>query len=151
MLVTERMRSLGDQAKSSRQPPVKERKYAKAVDESAAQTVGIDEDIFDNGATHESTAAALVENVTPQIVVPEGGDDATIQAAAVQEDDSTAKRAIIHEWENWSALHSDELNDAKVHEYFFQHIRNRKPQLLHFALKNMDHSEVIARWVFASK
>ena len=36
MQVTERMQALGDHAKSSRQPPLKERKSAKA-DESAAK------------------------------------------------------------------------------------------------------------------
>ena len=39
MLVTERMQALGGHAKSSRQPPLKERKSAKA-DESAAKQDG---------------------------------------------------------------------------------------------------------------
>ena len=59
-MVTERMQALGDQAKSSRQPPVKERKYAKA-DESAAKQDTIDETISENGGPHESAVAALVE------------------------------------------------------------------------------------------
>src|SRR5262249_52559762 len=143
MLVTERMQALGDHAKSSRQPPLKERKRAKA-DESAAKTVDIDEDIFDNGAAHEDAAAAI--DTTPQTVVHENGngavaeitpeeeaavlatvaavlakfdsqpataDDNAALTEVVREDDdlSAAKRAIIHEWENWSALHSDELSD----------------------------------------
>ena len=45
---------------------------------------------------------------------------------------SAAKRAIIHEWENWSALHSDELEDPNVSEYFFRHLQAKKPQLLNF-------------------
>ena len=45
MLVTERMQALGDHAKSSRQPPLKERKHAKA-DESAAKPDAIDESYF---------------------------------------------------------------------------------------------------------
>ena len=57
------------------------------------------------------------------------------QARAVQEDDdiSAAKRAIIHEWENWSALHSDELGDPNVAEYFFSHLQTKKPHLVDFA------------------
>jgi len=164
MLVTERMRSLGDHAKSSRQPPVKERKYAKA-DASAPAQVPLDEDILENGATHESVAAVLVDDVTPQTVVHENGngavaeitpsedageiatatlvavefepqstatDDVARQATAVQEDDDTsaAKRAIIHEWENWSALNSDELSDPNVAEYFFRHLQTKKARLL---------------------
>jgi hypothetical protein len=186
MLVRERMKALGDHAKSSRQPPVKERKYAKAADESAAETVDIDEDIFDKGAAHESAAAAIVDDARPQSVVHENGngavaeitpeeeaavlatvaavlakiepqppaaDNSTTQAKAVQQDDNTsaAKRAIIHEWENWSALHSDELSDTKVVEYFFQHLQNKRPQLLKFASKDDDCSEVVQQWIFGKK
>jgi hypothetical protein len=181
MLVTERMRSLGDHAKSSRQPPVKERKYAKA-DESVAAQVAIDEDILENAVEHESAAAVIVDNLAPQPVVHENGngavaeitpdeeaavlatvaavlakfepqpaaaDDSATQAEAAQEDDDTsaAKHAIIHEWENWSALHSDELDDPNVAEYFFEHVRKRKPHLLNFASKNEDGSELVQKWV----
>jgi hypothetical protein len=163
------MRSLGDHAKSSRQPPLKERKSAKA-DASAPAQVALVEDILENGATHEGAAAVIAEDVTSQIVVQENGNGAVAeitpsedageiatatlvavefepqstatdyvatQATAVQEDDDTsaAKRAIIHEWENWSALHSDELNDPNVAEYFFRHLQARKPCLLSFELE----------------
>jgi hypothetical protein len=167
MLVTERMRSLGDLAKSSRQPPLKERKSTKA-DATVAAQVALDEDILENGATHESAVALLVDDVTPQIAVHENGngavaeitpsedageiatatlvavefepqstatDDVARQATAVQEDDDTsaAKRAIIHEWENWSALHSDELGDPHVAEYFFRHLQVKKAHLIDFS------------------
>src|SRR5262245_61146360 len=170
MLVTERMRSLGEHAKSSRQPPLKERKRAKA-DESAAKTVDLDEDIFENGAAHGGAVAVTVDDAAPQTVVHENGngaaaeitpdeeaavlatvaavlakiepqpaaaDDRVTPAEAVQEDDNTsaAKHAIIHEWENWSALHSDELNDPNVAEYFFRHLEQKKPQLLSFNSQN---------------
>lgn len=169
MLVTERMQALGDHAKSSRQPPVKDRKYAKA-DESAAKQDTIDETISENGGPHESAVAALVEGATPQIVVHENGNgaiaevkpnevanqiatatsvsaevkqqlaapDVSATQAAVQEDadNSAAKRAIIHEWENWSALHSDELDDPNVGEYFFRHLETKKPGLLVLNTKN---------------
>jgi hypothetical protein len=165
------MRSLGDHAKSSRQPPVKERKYAKA-DEGVAKTVGIDEDIFGDGAAPESAAPVTVDDVAPQTVVHENGngtvaeitpdeeaavlatvaavlakiepesaaaDDSVAKTEAGQEDAdlSAAKRAIVHEWENWSALHSDELDDPNVGEYFFRHLEANKPRLLDFELKNM--------------
>jgi hypothetical protein len=148
MLVTERMQALGNHAKSSRQSPVKERKYAKA-DESAAKQDVIDDTILEDGATHESAVAVLVDDVTPHIVVhqsgkggavaeiasnEDAGDDVT-HAKAVQEDDE-AKHAIIHEWENWSALHSDELSDPNVAEYFFRHLKQKKTHLLNFDLPN---------------
>ena len=167
MQVTERMQALGDHAKSSRQPPLKERKSAKA-DASAAKQDLIDESILENGVTHDSAVAVLVDDVTPQIVVHENGngavaeitsnedageittamsvaveieaqpdaaDHSATQARAVQEDDdiSAAKRAIIHEWENWSALHSDELGDTNVADIFFRHLQAKKPHLLNFA------------------
>ena len=164
MLVTERMRSLGDHAKSSRQPPVKERKYAKA-DESAAKVEAIDEIVLETGAAHESAAAVIVDDDASQIVVHQNGngavaeitpdeeaavlatvaavlaklepqpataDDNVARPEAVQEDAdlSAAKLAIIHEWENWSALHSDELDDPNVAEYFFRHLQAKKTHLL---------------------
>jgi hypothetical protein len=173
MLVRERMKALGDHAKSSRQPPVKERKYAKAADDSAAKPDAIDETILESGATHDSAVAVLVDDVTPQVVERDGGndeavaeitsskdaseiaaaasvavdvkpqsaaaDDSTTQAKAIQEDADTdaAKRAIIHEWENWSALHSDELSDPNVGEYFLRHLEAKKPHLLNSGCKDI--------------
>ena len=147
MQVTERMQALGDHAKSSRQPPLRERKRAKA-DESAAKQDPIDETILQDRATHDSAVAAVVDEVTSQIAAHESGnggavaeispnegadDIATTQARLVQEDDATsAKRAIVHEWENWSALHSDELGDPNVAEYFFRHLEAKKEHLLNF-------------------
>ena len=133
MLVTERMRSLGEHAKSSRQPPLKERKLAKADAKPATQNA-VDETELEKGA-HESAAAAFVDDLAPEIFAepqPTAADDRGTSAEAVQEDDDTsaAKRAIIHEWENWSALHSDELNDPNVAEYFFRHLETKKPGLL---------------------
>jgi len=166
MLVTERMRSLGDHAKSSRQPPLKERKLTKSDASAATQDV-INEKEFKKGAAHESAAVVIVDNPAPQTVVhenrnaavaeitpdeeaavlatvaavlaklepqPAAGDESATQAKAAQEDDDTsaAKRAIIHEWENWSALHSDELGDPNVVEYFLRHLEAKKSYLLNF-------------------
>jgi hypothetical protein len=184
MLVTERMQALGDHARSSRQPPLKERKHAKT--ESVAAQVAIDEEILENGATHDSAAAVIVEDAAPQTVVHENGngaateitpeeeaavlatvaavlaklepqsapadDDVTLSEAVPEDADlSAAKRAIIHEWENWSALHSDELGDAKVDVYFFEHLSKRKPHLLHFSSKNEDGSEAVRMWILETR
>ena len=140
MLVTERMRSLGDHAKSSRQPPLKERKLTKSDASAATQDV-INEKEFKKGAAHESAAVVIVDNPAPQTVVhenrnaavaeitpdeeaavlatvaavlakfeqqPATADNVTRPEAVQEDNDSAAKRAIIHEWESWSALHSDE-------------------------------------------
>jgi hypothetical protein len=179
MLVTERMRSLGEHAKSSRQPPLKERRHAKAS-ESAAKTVDIDEDILDTGAARESATAVIVDNAAPKTVTHVNGaiaeitpdeeaavlatvaavlakiepqsvtaDESATSAETSQEDAgiSAAKRAIIHEWENWSALHSDELDDPNVAEYFFQHLQQRRLHLLNFMSKNEDASKAVQGWV----
>jgi len=170
MLVTERMRSLGDHAKSSRQPPLKERKLTKS-DASAAMQDVINEKEFKKGAAHESAAVVIVDNPAPQTVVhenrnaavaeitpdeeaavlatvaavlakidpqPPTADDNVTRPEPVREDAelSAAKRAIIHEWESWSALHSDELGDPKVAEYFFRHLQTKKPQLLNFGFQD---------------
>jgi hypothetical protein len=178
MLVTERMRSLGEHAKSSRQPPLKERRHAKAS-ESAAKTVDIDEDILDTGAARESATAVIVDNAAPKTVThvngaiaeitpdeeaavlatvaavlakiepqPATADDNVTRPEAVREDVelNAAKRAIIHEWENWSALHSDELGDLNVGEYFLDHLRRRKPQLFKFTAEP-ERYVVILKWV----
>jgi hypothetical protein len=136
MLVTERMRSLGEHAKSSRQPPLKERKQAKADGKPAKQDA-VDETLLEKGGAHESTAAAFVDDLAPEIFAepqPAATADNATQAKALQEDDDTsaAKRAIIHEWENWSALHSDELNDPNVAEYFFRHLQGKRAYLIDF-------------------
>ena len=168
MLVTERMQALGGHARSSRQPPRKERKHAKA-EESVAAEVAIDEEILENGAA-ESASATIVDDAAPQADVHENGngaveitpdeeaavlatvaavlaklepqpdtaDDKVTRPEAVhEEDDSAAKRAIIHEWENWSALHSDELDDPNVAEYFFRHLEAKKPHLLDSEFKDI--------------
>jgi len=180
MLVTERMQALGDHAKSSRQPPLKERKPAKA-EANAAEQVVLDEEIFENGTVHEGAAAVTLEDVTPQTAVHENGngtvaeitpdeeaavlatvaavlakiepqpavDDNVAPPEAVQEDAdlSAAKRAIIHEWENWSALHSDELGDPNVAECFFRHVESKKPHLLNFNNQNKDKYGALSRFI----
>ena len=176
MLVTERMQALGGHAKSSRQPPLKERKSAKA-DGSVAAQIAIDETILENGATPESAAAVIVGDAAPQAVVHENGNGAVAEVTPDEEpavlatvaavlaklepqpataddnvrpsepvqddaDLSAAKRAIIHEWENWSALHSDELDDPNVVEYFLRHLQTRTSCLLGF---KFEYSQVLVQ------
>ena len=106
MLVTERMQALGDHAKSSQQPPLRERRPA-SKDAGMPKQVAIDESVS--------------EVVAAQLPI------------ARKDDESATKRAIIHEWENWSALHTDELGDVNVGKYFFEHLQNKKSHLLGFA------------------
>jgi hypothetical protein len=169
MLVTERMQALGDHARSSRQPPLKERRPPNAIESAAEQDI-VDESVLENGAAPESVAAPIVDDAPPETAVHENGnggvaeitpdEEAAVRATvaavlakfepqpaavddtpshtAAQEDEalSAAKRAIIHEWQNWSALHSDELDDPNVAEYFFEHLETKKPQLLAFEAKD---------------
>jgi hypothetical protein len=157
MLVTERMQALGDHARSSRQPPLKERKYAKA-DASAATDDVVVKKILDITAAPDSAAPPITaDGATPQAAettsaqppAHEDGGDSEAEALAARDDADlvAAKRAIVHEWENWSALHSDELSDTKVTHYFLRHLQNRKPQLLSFASKDDERSAIVQQWI----
>ncbi len=167
MLVTERMQALGDHAKSSRQPPVKERRPPNGIESAAEQDV-IDEIVLETSTAPEGAAAVTADDAASQIAAHENSNGAVAEIApnedpveiataasidvevepqpvtsndgathisAVQEDDDTtaAKRAIIHEWENWSALHSDELGDPNVGEYFYRHLEQKRPAVLNFS------------------
>jgi hypothetical protein len=121
MLVTERMQALGDHAKSSQQPPLRERRPA-SNDASLHKQMAISESASDGGAAQPHIARG--------------------------NDDSVTKRAIIHEWENWSALHSDELDDPGVGRYFFRHLQEKKLQLLNF--QSDDKWQSIRSWLVAN-
>ena len=93
-----------------------------------------DELANDEEAAVRATVAAVLAKFEPQ---PAAADDTAsqttaAQTVAAQEDEalSAAKHAIIHEWQNWSALHSDELGDQNVIEHFFRHLQAKKPCLL---------------------
>ncbi|MGE5159275.1 MAG: hypothetical protein ACM3OF_14155 [Gemmatimonas sp.] len=178
MLVRERMQALGDHAKSSRQPPLKERKYAQA-DESAADgdiivrdeletaheseaatvaDVSVQADEFsaqiiphengDDGAAAQEVAQDAGGSATPESVAPNTAQPASAADVAdvIDEDASAKKRGINHEWQNWSALHSDELNDPNVAEYFFRHLQTKKPQLLNF--ESQDQLAIVRKYMF---
>jgi hypothetical protein len=104
----------------------------------------------DEEAAVLATVAAVLAKMEPQ---PAAADDNVTRPEVAREDAdlSAAKRAIMHEWENWSALHSDELDDPNVAEYFFQHLQNKKSQLLNFSSKNDNYFAVVRLWVLERK
>ena len=61
-------------------------------------------------------------------------------------DNDGAKRAVLHEWENWAALNSDDLQSPNVVNFFFTHLQAKKPELLNF--DSEDKSEIIRSWLF---
>lgn len=153
MTVTERMQALGDHAKSSRQPPLRPRQTAGGdlaagshfIHDNALTSPPIDDDemnalhqaIEDRTAEeliiHESAAIADISNAAAQLI-PSGAHQVIDQPSVRESDDHfAARRAIIHEWENWSALHTDELGDVNVGKYFFEHLQKKKSHLLGFA------------------
>ena len=169
MSVKDRMQALGGHARSSRQPPLRERRVAGA-DKSVAADEIIERNVPANLIARDSTGAppaahdpsqtmvlrendavsAVAENVLKKGVEekvatepaidetapqPSSADEGVAPSPTAREGDaaSAAKRAIIHEWENWSALHSDELDDPNVGEYFFRHLQAKKPHIVNFA------------------
>jgi len=57
-----------------------------------------------------------------------------------------AKTAGIHEWDNWAALHTDDLKSPNVCNYFFRHLQENKVELLEFASANKWQS--VHDWLF---
>lgn len=60
-------------------------------------------------------------------------------------EDDAAERAVIHEWENWAALHSDDLNSPGASMFFFAHLQEKKPELLNF--HSDDKWETVHDWL----
>ena len=154
MTVTERMQALGDHAKSSRQPPLRPRQTAGGdlaagshfIHDNALASPPFDDDEM-NALLHR----AIEDQTAEELIIPESAAITDISDADAQlipseahqaidqpivsesDDHLAARRAIIHEWENWSALHTDELEDANVGKYFFEHLQKKKSHLLGFA------------------
>jgi len=81
----------------------------------------------------DTTIAAIAYADVAQRI-PSEAHQATNQSVVSESDDHlAARRAIIHEWENWSALHTDELEDVNAGKYFFEHLQKKKSHLLGFA------------------
>ena len=58
--------------------------------------------------------------------------------------DSAARRAVIHEWENWAALNPDDLADPAAGAFFFSHLQQKKPELLNFL--SYDKWQTVSAW-----
>jgi len=58
---------------------------------------------------------------------------------------TAAKQAVIHEWENWAALHPDDLKNPNAGMYFFTHLQQKKPELLNFT--SSDKWETVHVWL----
>ena len=154
MSVTERMEALGDHAKSSRQPPLRPRQTAGGdlaagshfIHDNALTSPPIDDDDEMNALLHqaiedrtaeelvipESVAIADISDAGAQLIPSEAHQAVDLPVVSESDDHLAARRAIIHEWENWSALHTDELGDVNVGKYFFEHLQNKKSHLLGF-------------------
>jgi hypothetical protein len=154
MTVTERMQALGNHAKSSRQPPLRPRQTAGGdlaagshfIHDNALTSPPIDDDemnallhqaIEDQTAEEliipESAAITDVSDADAQLIPSEAHEEIDQPVVSESDDHLAARRAIIHEWENWSALHTDELGDVNVGKYFFEHLQKKKSHLLGFA------------------
>jgi hypothetical protein len=59
--------------------------------------------------------------------------------------DSAARRAVIHEWENWAALNPDDLADPAARAFFFSHLQQKKPELLNFL--SDDKWQTVSAWL----
>jgi hypothetical protein len=56
------------------------------------------------------------------------------------------KRAIIHEWDNWAALHPDDLKSHSAGMLFFSHLQEKKPELLNLRSPR-DKWETVHGWL----
>ena len=62
-----------------------------------------------------------------------------------EKQDSAARRAVIHEWENWAALNPDDLADPSAGAFFFSHLQQKKPELLNFLAD--DKWQTVSAWL----
>ena len=149
MSVTDRMQALGDHAKSSRQPPLRPRQIASG-DVTAASNAFIDDkrstpSTMDNDLVKALLHDAIEDRAVEELIIPESAtvpiiaeshagelipneESAALKIVSESDDHIAARRAIIHEWENWSALHTDELEDPNAEKYFFEHLQKKKQQ-----------------------
>jgi hypothetical protein len=62
-----------------------------------------------------------------------------------EKQDSSARRAVIHEWENWAALNPDDLTNPGAGAFFFSHLQQKKPELLNFL--SDDKWQTVSAWL----
>ncbi len=68
-----------------------------------------------------------------------------IEDTPKETDEGAAQRAVIHEWESWAALHSDDLESPDAGEYFFTHLQEQKSELLEFPSE--DKRQTVRGWL----
>lgn len=73
----------------------------------------------------------------------------TVVTAGESDNDFASRRAVIHEWQNWSALNSDDATDPNAAAYFYRHLETKKPKLLDFAAE--DRLQTVRAWLFAAR
>jgi hypothetical protein len=62
-----------------------------------------------------------------------------------EEKHSAARRAVIHECENWAALNPDDLANPAARAFFFSHLQQKKPELLNFL--SDDKWQTVSAWL----
>ncbi len=56
----------------------------------------------------------------------------TVQVLRPRRKTRPTKRTVMHEWENWAALHPDDLNSPNAGMFFFTYLQEKRPALLNF-------------------
>jgi hypothetical protein len=76
---------------------------------------------------------------------PEEKEEKPEKQEKQEKQDSAARRAVIHEWENWAALNPDDLADPAAGAFFFSHLQQKKPELLNFL--SGDKWQTVSAWL----
>ncbi len=117
-----------------------------AVDEPAPEPAAA------NGggrAPEPAVAQSPVDDAPAQPAARESHENQEKQEKQEKDDDLAARRAIIHEWQNWAALNPDELADANVATYFFRHLEAKRPRLLDFPAE--DKMKKVRTWLLSER
>lgn len=118
-----------------------------AVDEPAPEPSAPEND---NVSAAEPAVAQSAGSRSGNAPGPAVARSATAPAqSTARERDLAARRAIIHEWQNWSALNADELADPNVGAYFFRHLETKRPRLLDFAAD--DKMQAVRGWLLSER
>ena len=134
----------------------------KPANDSAAAVIAEDagaagRSVIDAVAAETSVHDAHAQETAPQSAGAQkpGAQDAgtpaapTIVTAGESDNDFAARRAVIHEWQNWSALNSDDATDPNAAAYFYRHLETKKPKLLDFPAE--DRLQTVRTWLLAAR
>lgn len=114
-----------------------------AVDEPAPEPAAA------NGGGRAPEPAVAQSPVDDAPAQPAARENQEKQEKQEKDDALAARRAIIHEWQNWAALNPDELADPNVATYFFRHLEAKRPRLLDFPAE--DKLKKVRTWLVESK